>query len=116
VLIVDDDESQRRLLARIVERIDLQWLTATNGAEALALLGEHRVDLVVSDREMGGHDGDELVQQMRLDADLTGTPVIIVTGSPHLPFAGAEPDVVLAKPYDAGVLVGHIHQLLGIGT
>jgi len=112
VLIVDDWPDQRRLIQRILAPLGVETLTAADGEEALALLRQHPVALVVSDREMPRLGGEQLVAQMRLDPDLADIPVIIVTGSPDWPADAADPDVLLPKPCDANVLRGHVKRFL----
>jgi DNA-binding NtrC family response regulator len=106
VLVVDDEELYRRSLARILSRVGHQVSEARDASEALALLGQGGVDLVVSDVRMPGLNGLELVRQVRdIDPDL---PCIVVTG-----FGSPESSVealragafwYLEKPFDQGHL------------
>ncbi len=78
VLIVDDDASQRELLAGFLERRGLRTVTAGSGADALALLDSKEVELLISDVRMPGMSGMELMRRVR-DRHAT-LPVLMVTG------------------------------------
>src|SRR5437867_1161808 len=62
ILIVDDEAANLRTLERLFRK-DYSVLTAQSGAEALALLAEHNVALLVTDQRMPGMTGIELLQQ-----------------------------------------------------
>ncbi len=79
VLIVDDDDDARDMLADIVRRHGRRSVVARSGVEALALAHEHDdIALVVTDVAMPGMDGIELCQ--RLADVLPDAPVIVLTG------------------------------------
>jgi len=77
VLIVDDTEANRTILARQMEVLGATPRVCASGAEALALAGQ--ADLVLTDHNMPGMDGLELVQALR-DADHT-VPVIMLSSN-----------------------------------
>lgn len=77
VLVVDDSPIIRDLLVELLTAAKLDVHTAADGADALAVLDRHRIDLVLSDVEMPGIDGFELLTRVRQrDPEL---PVIMVT-------------------------------------
>jgi putative two-component system response regulator len=61
LLIVDDEPANLRLLERLFRR-DYQVFTAASGAEALELLGQHEVALLITDQRMPGMTGIELLK------------------------------------------------------
>ena len=63
ILIVDDEPANLRLLERLFRR-DYSVLTALSGQEALRLLGQHDVALLVTDQRMPGMTGTELLKQI----------------------------------------------------
>lgn len=67
LLIAEDDELTRDLLADALQREGYDVVTAVDGAAALALLKQHRIDLVVSDVQMPGSTGLELLEAARRD-------------------------------------------------
>jgi len=95
VLHVDDEpefaELTATLLERETERLDV--LTETSADAALATVADHRIDCVVSDHDMPGTDGLELLEEIR--ADYPDVPFILFTGK------GSEE--VASKAISAGV-------------
>ena len=77
VLAVDDEPNMRRLLEIMLRQAGYQALLASNGNEALDILRDEGADLVVSDLNMPGMDGLNLLSTMRSEG--IDTPVIIVT-------------------------------------
>jgi DNA-binding NtrC family response regulator len=77
VLIVDDESSQRSGLAGMVEAWGMTSATASDGAEALDLLGEGGVDVIVTDLNMPGMDGFEFLRRLQEMADTP--PAIVLT-------------------------------------
>ncbi len=102
VLVVDDEELYRRALERILSRVGYQVLTARDASEALSIVGEQPVDLMLSDVKMPGINGLELVRQAH--EILPDLPCIVITG-----YGSAEKSVealkagaywYLEKPFD----------------
>lgn len=80
VLLVDDEISLRRALARVLTSRGMEVTAAADGCEALTLLEANAFDVVVSDIRMPSMDGPALLRAIRgRDLDL---PVIFLTGSP----------------------------------
>src|SRR6186713_1057849 len=77
VLVVDDEPNLRRVLSAQLSRDGYDVHTAEDGAQALAVLAEHHIDLVITDLKMPGVDGMELLRQsLKLDSEL---PVVMIT-------------------------------------
>ena len=81
VLVVDDDEGNRLMLERRVRRLGHEVLSASNGQEALALLGTTPIDLVLLDIQMPVLDGQQTLQILHADAGLRRIPVIVLSAS-----------------------------------
>jgi DNA-binding response OmpR family regulator len=80
ILIIDDDESIRLLLSRILESIPALELTLADGCEeALRLAAERRYDLILLDLLMPGIGGIEVLNRIRHSSPNKATPVIIVS-------------------------------------
>jgi len=78
ILVVDDEEQMRDLLAKVLERKGYQVAVSADGSEALALLEREPVDLVVTDVRMPGLDGMEALRAIKeLNPE---TIVLIMTG------------------------------------
>jgi putative two-component system response regulator len=78
LLIVDDEESIRNLLKRILEKEGYHCITAADAEEASIFLSENPVDLVISDINMPGRSGIQLLEEIRREHPTIGT--IIITG------------------------------------
>jgi DNA-binding NtrC family response regulator len=82
VLVVDDSEATREVLRRNLEAEGYAILTAPGVAEALALLENTPVDLVVTDIKMPRVSGHDLVRHVR--ENLKDTEVMVITGHPDV--------------------------------
>jgi len=96
VLVVDDDGEARELVATALRRSGAEVRTASSASEALADVGKHPPEVIVSDLEMPGVDGYQLIQRLRaLDPEHGGMiPAAALT-------AHARPDEV-RRALDAG--------------
>lgn len=65
VLVVDDDRSVRRLMALLVAQDGYAALEAESGAEAIQVAEANPIDLLVTDVEMPGMSGPELVMALK---------------------------------------------------
>ena len=80
VLVVDDQFSVRELQRSILETAGYRVDTARDGNDALARLrGNGHIDLVLTDIQMPGMDGLELLREIRQDPELESLPVVVVT-------------------------------------
>jgi len=82
VLIVDDDLANRALLRRALDREGFATMGAANGREALELIAQHPIDVVLMDVSMPILNGFEALQEIRASDRFWTLPVILVTGSP----------------------------------
>ena len=78
-LIIDDDPAAIDLLSRWLSRWGYQTLHAENGTLGLALARAHRPHLVLLDAMMPGKTGYDVLREMREDAELADTPIVLVT-------------------------------------
>jgi len=78
ILLVEDEEAYREVLARILTKAGYEVLEAADGIEALSLLEKSKVDLIISDILMPRLNGYALVARVR--AKWPTIPVILTTG------------------------------------
>jgi CheY-like chemotaxis protein len=64
LLIADDDSATREMMGAFFREKGYLVFLAENGEEALYLLGEKKIDLVIFDYQMSGMDGRELVRRI----------------------------------------------------
>ena len=114
ILVVDDDKNTRRLMKLLIEEAGYTVCTAADGDEALMILGEHHIDLIILDVMMPGMDGYELTNELR--ASDNELPIIMVSAK-QLPEdikkgfrAGV--DDYMTKPVDEEELILRIKALL----
>jgi DNA-binding NtrC family response regulator len=77
ILIVEDDINFRRVLEFQLKEAGYQAATAENGEKALELFSEYRHQIVLTDLNMPGIGGDEVLKQVKRTSP--DTPVIIIT-------------------------------------
>ena len=116
ILAVDDEPSMRRLLEISLKQAGYQPVLAADGREALGLLRQGGINLVVSDLHMPGMGGLKLLETMR--EDNLETPVIIVTAQGEIATAVAAmklgaSDYIL-RPFDLETLEIAIDRALSV--
>ena len=82
ILVIDDENVIRELMREILERAGYDTIGAGTADEALDLLADNEIGLVVSDIVMPGLTGLELLEEVR--ARRPSLPVILVTGRGHV--------------------------------
>ncbi len=119
ILLVDDRQENLLTLENILESPDLKLIKATNGNEALALLWEHDVALVLMDVQMPGMDGFEVAEIMRSREKTKMIPIIFITAISkerrHI-FRGYDAGAVdyLYKPLDIEILRSKIRAFIDL--
>lgn len=115
VLLVDDDESSRRLVHFVLDP-GCEILEACNGEDALELAVSGRPDIVLLDVRMPGLGGPETCARLKADPRTRAAKVVMVTASDDLRdqvksrLAGA--DAYLVKPYRPFELATTVYDLL----
>ena len=116
VLVVDDDQFQRQLTARILDAEGYQLEFAASGLEAMEALTRRRADLILMDFQMSDMNGIEVTSRIKSNPRFAAIPVIMITGN-------SEREVVLqsvrhgaadflVKPYDRNTLVAKVSGAL----
>jgi uncharacterized protein (TIGR02266 family) len=117
ILVVDDSSLFRELEARFLATSG-HVITAQTGAEALELARRERPEVVVAEFDLSDIEGDALCKEIKGDASLGGTPVILVTNSvdpesrARAIRAGA--DDVIAKPIERLALIERVSRFLSV--
>ena len=81
VLVVEDDDDARMLVTKVLEGQSAFVKAVSSGGEALEVLGRERIDVLVSDIEMPGTDGYQLIRELRLRPSQQGgaVPAVALT-------------------------------------
>ena len=79
ILVVDDDESNREIIARHLERQGHAVSRAQDGASALGLLEREAFDILVLDVMMPGMNGYQLLERIKADETLKAVQVIVIS-------------------------------------
>jgi CheY-like chemotaxis protein len=118
ILVADDNETNRDILATRLEANGYEVLHAGDGEEALAVTREHRPDLILLDIMMPKLDGIEVCRRVKADTALPFTPIIMVTAkaesSDVIQGLDAGADEYLTKPIDQKALVARVKALLRV--
>jgi len=117
VLVIDDDEEHRTLVRQMLVGLGHEVEEAKDGAQGLRLVGKRRPGLVLTDINMPGLDGHDVISALRvLHADL---PVVAISGGSAI----AKDDLllkaarlgaveVIVKPFEFRQLAGAVARAL----
>ena len=115
VMVVDDSITVRKVTTRLLERNEMQVITAKDGVDAVSKLQEHIPDVMLLDIEMPRMDGFELATHVRNEPRLRGIPMIMITsrtGDKHRKRAmEIGVDRYLGKPFQESTLLDTIREL-----
>lgn len=114
ILVADDDKHTRMLFKAILEAENYTVYTATNGKEALELIGREHIDLVVLDIMMPEMDGYEFTKAIRQNDD--NLPILMVSAK-QLPSDKKKgflvgTDDYMTKPVDEDEMLWRVKALL----
>jgi two-component system cell cycle response regulator DivK len=116
ILVVEDQEDNRRILRDLLTSADYEILEAENGEEALTAAAKQRPDLILMDLQLPIMDGYEATRRIKADPTLTDVPVIAVTSyslsNDRVKARAAGCDDFVPKPYSPRQLLAKIQQLL----
>jgi DNA-binding response OmpR family regulator len=117
IVVIDDSPSIRETIAFILESEGYAVITATNGREGLNLIRDTKPRAVLVDGVMPEMDGFELCRQVRTDATIAGTRVIMLTSmgqqvdQERARTVGV--DHFLTKPFDEDEILALLDTIYG---
>ncbi len=118
ILVVDDNETNRDILATRLDASGYRTIQAEDGEVALASAREHLPDLILLDVMMPKIDGIEVCRRLKADASLPFMPIILVTAKTDtkdvVTGLDAGADEYLTKPIDHAALVARVRSALRI--
>ncbi len=122
ILIVDDEATMRNLLERILVREGYQLYSACDGVEALEILGDRNIDIIISDMKMPKMNGFELLKHIKEDYPDVGVIIMTAYGDTYTvkdalllgadeyitkPFKSYEISLVVERAYWRILSAGH---------
>ena len=82
ILVVDDSPAMRRMIRRVLDACDISIgsiFEAADGREALAVLEESTVDVVLTDINMPGMNGEQFLSELNDRSERARPPVIVIS-------------------------------------
>jgi PAS domain S-box-containing protein len=116
ILLVEDNETSLKLLKAVYEA-DYDILTAVDGLEALEILFQHHIDLVISDILMPNLDGYHLTYTIRTNPRLKDIPVVIYTAT-YVSMSEEKialemgANLYIRKPAPINILISKVKEIL----
>jgi len=117
VLLVDDSTMARRHVMRILTNLGFaNFLEAANGQQAIDVLSEHEVDLIVTDYNMPEMDGEQMVNYIRNVSEKSYLPILMITseqdGARLNQVRQAGVSAILDKPFEIKDIQNMLYHLL----
>ncbi|MBP6819579.1 response regulator [Ferrovibrio sp. MS7] len=116
VLIVEDNELNMKLFHDLLDAHGYQTLQTKDGMEALAMVRQHRPDLILMDIQLPEVSGLEVIKWIKEDDNLRSIPVVAVTA---FAMKGDEEkmreggcDAYIAKPISVGKFIETVKHFL----
>jgi len=110
VLVIDDEDLVRDVVARMIEDLGYAALTAPDGPAGIAIVQQQAIDAVLVDLTMPRMDGGEVVAALR--AQRPGMPIVLCTGFDRDRKGPIPADAYLAKPFRIETLEQTLAKLL----
>ena len=117
ILVVDDQEDNRRILRDLLTNSGFEVIEAVTGEEGVTLAEAQTPDLILMDIQLPGIDGYEATRQIKAKPALRATPLIVVTsyalsGDDAKAFAAGANGYV-SKPFSPRALLAKVKEFLG---
>ena len=114
IMVVEDDQALNKLICRVLVKNNYEVVPAFDGEEALSLLDQNYIDLIITDLMMPKVDGYDLTKELRESGDQL--PILVVTAKDTFPdkLKGFKLgiDDYMVKPIDVNELLLRVEALL----
>ena len=116
ILVVEDNEMNRDMVGRRLERRGYEVVVAVDGQEGVDMAHSENPDLILMDLSLPVLNGWEATRQLKQDTKTNGNPIIALTA--HAMASNREPAIEAGcddydtKPLEFSRLIGKIHALL----
>jgi len=116
ILVVEDQEDNRRILRYLLKSADYEVLEALTGEDGVALAERERPDLILMDIQLPGLDGYEATRRIKSNPALRHIPIIVVTSyalsGDDVKAFEAGCDAYVTKPFSPRALLAKIREYL----
>ncbi len=116
ILVADDEEDIRLIIKFALEDKGYKVITASDGAEAVAIADKEKIDLIILDAAMPKIDGYEACKKLKRDAKTKDIPVIFLTAidlqKDKLKSQRLGAVKFIAKPFEIEALIEEIASIL----
>jgi two-component system, cell cycle response regulator DivK len=116
ILVVDDQEDNRRILRDLLTANGFAIIEALTGEEAVAKAEAETPDLILMDIQLPGIDGYEATRRIKAEPALRATPLIVVTSyalsGDDAKALAAGADAYVAKPFSPRALLAKVREFL----
>ena len=113
-LLLDDDEDILALLSSSLEPLGFTSITSQNGSEALQLVQEHHIDLIISDLLIPDFNGLSFIRQILKQPN--PPPIIVISGAMNYESVNTLISLgiteIIAKPFEEKTLQNSIQKIL----
>ncbi|MDD1777293.1 MAG: response regulator [Candidatus Helarchaeota archaeon] len=115
ILVVDDEPDLLKVVTFRLKKIGYDIIEATDGQKAIALIQEHRPDLILLDLRLPVIDGWEVCRRVKSDDQLKHIPIVLLTASAHNLEMTKElkAEDFLVKPFEPEELLAIIKKYIG---
>ena len=116
VYFIDDSATMREVIKIAFRRENIQVITCADAASALSQFEQTRPDVVITDVIMPDQDGYSVCSQIKENPDLSGTPVLLMSGVVNKSVAdkavSVKADELIRKPFQPQELINRVKALL----
>ena len=116
VYFIDDSATMREVIKIAFRRENIQVITCADAASALRQFEQMRPDVVITDLIMPDQDGYSVCSQIKENPDLSGTPVLLMSGVVNKSVAdkavSVKADELIRKPFQPQELINRVKALL----
>jgi two-component system cell cycle response regulator DivK len=116
ILVVEDQEDNRRILRDLLTNAGFALVEATTGEEGVLAAAQHRPDLILMDVQMPVLDGYEATRRIKTQPELKHIPIIVVTSyalsGEDVKAREAGADAYVSKPFSPRQLLATIRGFL----
>jgi two-component system phosphate regulon response regulator PhoB len=120
ILIVEDDDDIRALVAFNLQKAGLETIEAADGETGLDLARSERPDLIILDLMLPGIDGHQVTYRMKMDPLLKDLPIVMLTAKSEetdvVIGLGIGADDYITKPFSPRVLLARVQAVLRRGN